>query len=80
MKTNIDNLRINATIEVNRLSETLSETIKILGEDDDLVEQIIADFNAVAQSVGVLNCVYDDNIECFSDLSESLMVEFLEVV
>ena len=78
MKVNIDGLRRNATRSVNDLHRVLEEIINSGNLDYDQEEELINGFNEVARFIGILNCVYDPNIEDdMNDLSD-LETKYLE--
>lgn len=78
----MDGLRRNLTREFTELSEMIesisadikSDNVYHLGERlNDLMQQ----HDRVAESIGILNCIYADNEEGFTDQSEILTVRFL---
>lgn len=80
MKINMNGLRRNLTREFTELSEIIElistdiNDVYHLGERlNDLIEQ----HDKVAQEIGILNCVYDDDEDGFTDQSEILTVRFL---
>lgn len=81
MEANFDGMRRNATANMNELGKFLEE--KILSKDsydisDELKEKLVKAFNDAAQSVDVMNCLYDDTSEDdMNDLSEVLEIKLL---
>jgi len=78
----MDGLRRNLTREFAELTEMIesiskdnrNDNVYRLGERlNDLAEQ----HDQVSQNIGILNCVYDDEMEGFTDQSEILNVRFL---
>jgi len=78
----MDGLRRNLTREFTELSEMIesisadikNDNVYRLGERlNDLIEQ----HDQVAQNIGILNCVYGDDDEGFTDQSQILKVRFL---
>ncbi len=78
----MDGLRRNLTREFAELSEMIesvstdirNDSVYRLGERlNDLMDQ----HDQVAQSIGILNCIYDESEEGFTDQSEILKVRFL---
>lgn len=82
MQANFDGMRRNATNGMNNLHDVLSEVLKLDSYDgicDDLKERLIETYNNAAQSVDVMNCLYDPNVEGdMNDLSDALSVDRLE--
>lgn len=79
MKVSMDGLRRNATRSVNDLHRVLEDIINSGDLDCDQQEELINGFNEVSRSVGILNCVYDPDIEDdMNDLSD-LEIKYLEV-
>lgn len=83
MQANFDGMRRNATANMNELHRVLKEDVLSMDSfdiSDDLKEKIIEAFNNAAQSVDVINCLYDDAEEGdMNDLSDVLIVERLEL-
>ena len=81
MEANFDGMRRNATANMNELGKFLEEEILIMDNyyiDDELKEKLVKAFNAAAQSVDVMNCLYDDTAEDdMNDLSEVLEIKLL---
>lgn len=77
MEVNLDGLRSELTQRFNELSAELDEAIGN-GEiysfrQDGIIEKI----SSLGQLVGILNCVFSDDDDGFSDLSEELTVREL---
>ena len=83
MTASFDGMRKRATANMNELHEVLKDVIELAtweSVSDDLKERIVEAFNDSAQSVDIMNCLYDDNVENdMSDLSEVLHIERLEI-
>lgn len=81
MEANFDGMRRNATANMNELGKFLEEEILIMDNyyiDDELKEKLVKAFNDAAQSVDVMNCLYDDTAEDdMNDLSEVLEIKLL---
>ena len=78
MKVDFDGLRGNATSDLNRLSSLLSEHVIDNSDIDEWdTEEIVNSFNSLAQSVGIFNCIYQEDIG-LNDLSDKLSVNFLD--
>lgn len=84
METSFDGMRRNATNSMNKLWDILKtvmdkETYQEI--DDDLKEEITKAFNNAAQSVDVMNCLYDPNVENdINDLSDVLSINRLDEI
>ena len=74
MKVNLDGLRAQLTQCFNSLADDLDDAISNGDIDSHRSASIIDHTNNLAQIVDVLNCVYDDDSDGFSDLSEKLKV------
>lgn len=76
MKVNIDGLRRNATGSMNNLSDVIESICEEMSsyKFDELKEA----FDNAACGVDMFNCVYDNSIENFTDLSEKLNIRRLE--
>ena len=81
MEANFDGMRRNATANMNELGKFLEEEILIMDNyyiDDELKEKLVKAFNDAAQSVDVMNCLYDDAVvDDMNDLSEVLEIKLL---
>ena len=82
MIASFDGMRYGATRNMNSLYRVLKEVIELRSwdsVDNDLKERIIEAFNSSAQSVDVMNCLYDPNVEDdMNDLSDVLSVDRLD--
>lgn len=83
MKANFDGMRRIATSNMNVLEKFLEEEILIMDNyyiDDEIKEKLVKAFNDAAQSVDVMNCLYDDAVvDDMNDLSEVLEIKLLEL-
>lgn len=83
MEANFDGMRRNATANMNELGKFLEEEILIMDNyyiDDEIKEKLVKAFNDAAQSVDVMNCLYDDAVvDDMNDLSEVLEIKLLEL-
>ena len=83
MGANFDGMRRNATANMNKLGKFLEEEILIMDNydiDDEIKEKLVKAFNDAAQSVDVMNCLYDDAVvDDMNDLSEVLEIKLLEL-
>ncbi len=83
MQVNFDGMRRNATANMNELGRVLKEQILIMNNyyiDDELKQKIIEAFNTAAESVDVMNCLYDPNAQDdMNDLSDTLCIDLLEL-
>lgn len=83
MEANFDGMRRIATSNMNVLGKFLEEEILIMDNyyiDDEIKEKLVKAFNDAAQSVDVMNCLYDDAVEGdMNDLSEVLEIKLLEL-
>ena len=83
MEANFDGMRRIATSNMNELGKFLEEEILIMDNyyiDDELKEKLVKAFNDAAQSVDVMNCLYDDAVvDDMNDLSEVLEIKLLEL-
>lgn len=77
MKVSVDGLRKNMTRDINQLFRVLEGVIDMGLPYDDRKELVKA-FNQVAQDIGCFNCVYSEETEDFSDLGNSLTVNFFQ--
>lgn len=74
MKANFDGMRRNATSNMNKLYLVLKEVLSDI-DNDCLENEIIEAFNDSAESVDVMNCLYDPNVEDdMNDLSDILSI------
>lgn len=84
MQASFDGMRRGATNGMNSLHGVLSEVLKLDSYDgirDDLKERLIEAYNNAAQSVDVMNCLYDPNVEGdMNDLSDVLSVDRLDEI
>lgn len=80
MEANFDGMRRNATANMNELHTVLKELIDCGWVRDEFIEvKIIEAFNDAAQSVDVMNCLYDPNVEDdMNDLSDVLSIDRLD--
>lgn len=82
MEANFDGMRRDATANMNTLGKVIEEEILSMDEYDmplELKEKLIEAFNNAAQSVDVMNCLYDPNVEeDMNDLSEVLSIDRLK--
>lgn len=80
MKANFDGMRRNATESMNYLHTVLKKVIECgWVEDWYLEEKIIEAYNDAAQSVDVMNCLYDPKVEDdMTDLSDVLSIDRLD--
>ncbi len=83
MKINMDGLRRNLTREFAELSEMIESISNDIRNDEvyrlgDRLNDLAEQHDQVAQNIGILNCVYDDDKEGFTDQSEILKVRFLK--
>ena len=76
MNVNINGLRRNATGSMNKLADVIEEICRQLSEKD--TDELVEAFDDAATSVDIFNCVFDNNIENFSDLSDKLEIRKLE--
>ncbi|MCK5602948.1 hypothetical protein KAR91_13785 [Candidatus Pacearchaeota archaeon] len=76
MNVNIDGLRRNATGDMNNLADVIESICRQLSDSEK--EELIEAFDNAATSVDIFNCVYDDSIENFNDLSDKLEIRRLE--
>jgi len=76
MKLSMDGLRRNSTHDFNEFSNFLKSILDDIACDVD-TDQLIELHDQVAQNLGTLNCVFDEENELFNDLSEKLEVNFL---
>lgn len=83
MEANFDGMRRIATSNMNELGKFLEEEILIMDNydiDDTIKEKLVKAFNDAAQSVDVMNCLYDDAVvDDMNDLSEVLEIKLLEL-
>lgn len=83
MEANFDGMRRIATSNMNELEKFLEEEILIMDNydiDDEIKEKLVKAFNDAAQSVDVMNCLYDDAVvDDMNDLSEVLEIKLLEL-
>ena len=83
MEANFDGMRRIATSNMNELGKFLEEEILIMDNydiDDEIKEKLVKAFNDAAQSVDVMNCLYDDAVvDYMNDLSEVLEIKLLEL-
>ena len=83
MEANFDGMRRIATSNMNELGKFLEEEILIMDNydiDDAIKEKLVKAFNDAAQSVDVMNCLYDDAVvDDMNDLSEVLEIKLLEL-
>ena len=83
MEANFAGMRRNATANMNELGKFLEEEILIMDNyyiDDEIKEKLVKAFNDAAQSVDVMNCLYDDAVvDDMNDLSEVLEIKLLEL-
>lgn len=83
MEANFDGMRRIATSNMNKLGKFLEEEILIMDNyyiDDEIKEKLVKAFNDAAQSVDVMNCLYDDAVvDDMNDLSEVLEIKLLEL-
>ena len=83
MQVNFDGMRRNATSNMNTLGKVIEEEILSMDEYDmplELKQKIIEAFNTAAESVDVMNCLYDPNSQDdMHDLSETIAIELLEL-
>lgn len=83
MEANFDGMRRIATANMNVLGKFLEEEILIMDNyyiDDEIKEKLVKAFNDAAQSVDVMNCLYDDAVvDDMNDLSEVLEIKLLEL-
>lgn len=83
MEANFDGMRRIATSNMNELGKFLEEKILIMDNydiDDEIKEKLVKAFNDAAQSVDVMNCLYDDAVvDDMNDLSEVLEIKLLEL-
>lgn len=83
MEANFDGMRRIATSNMNELGKFLEEEILIMDNyyiDDEIKEKLVKAFNDAAQSVDVMNCLYDDAVvDDMNDLSEVLEIKLLEL-
>lgn len=83
MEANFDGMRRIATSNMNELGKFLEEKILIMDNydiDDAIKEKLVKAFNDAAQSVDVMNCLYDDAVvDDMNDLSEVLEIKLLEL-
>jgi len=79
MKISMDGLRKDLTGNLKRLRSVIESINDDYCDsiDTDTLEGLMFEFDTVAQSSNILNCVYDDESENFSDLSD-LYVDYLE--
>ena len=84
MEANFDGMRRIATANMNVLGKFLEEEILIMDNyyiDDEIKEKLVKVFNDAAQSVDVMNCLYDDAVvDDMNDLSEVLEITPLKLV
>lgn len=82
MRVNFDGMRRNATANMNTLGKVIEEEILSMDEYDmplELKEKLIEAFNNAAQSVDVMNCLYDPSQEeDMNDLSDILSIDRLK--
>lgn len=82
MRASFDGMRRSATANMNELCDVLKEVIELPSWDsvsEDLKERIIEAFNNSAQSVDIMNCLYDPNVEDdMNNLSDILSVDRLD--
>ncbi len=76
MDVSIDGLRRSATGSMNNLADVIESICSQLSDSE--TEELIEAFDSAATSVDVFNCVYDNSIENFSDLSDKLEIRRLE--
>ena len=70
MKASFNGMRKNATANMNKLHSVLKEVLSDM-DNDSLENEIIEAFNNSAQSVDVMNCLYDPNVkDDMDDLSD----------
>ena len=74
MNINLDGFRQQLVKDMNALGESLT---RAANEGVEIDEDELEDFNIVAQSINILCCIYDNETENFSDLSEKIKVYFL---
>ena len=81
MEANFDGMRRDATANMNTLGNVIEEEILSMDEYDmplELKEKLIEAFNNAAQSVDVMNCLYDPSVENdMNDLSGLLSINRL---
>ena len=63
MKANFDRMRMSATRAMNRLFNVLEDVLENEDISEDNKAQIIEKFNFAAQTVDIMNCLYDDSVE-----------------
>jgi len=77
MKASFNGMRKNATANMNKLHSVLKEVLSDM-DNDSLENEIIEAFNNSAQSVDVMNCLYDPNVkDDMDDLSDFISVNRL---
>lgn len=78
MKVNMDGFRKQATNNINDLASFILDNQEALKDAVD-IDELLENFDAVASSIGINNCIFDKTIENYSDLSNVLNVIRLEV-
>lgn len=82
MRASFDGMRRSATANMNELCNVLKEVIELPSWDsisEDLKQRIIESFNNSAQSVDIMNCLYDPNCDDdMNDLSDVLSIQRLD--
>ncbi len=69
-------MRRSATGSMNKLADVIESIRSQLSKND--AEELIEAFDDAATSVDIFNCVYDNSIENFSDLSDELEIRKLD--
>lgn len=75
MNVNIDGLRKSATGHMNNLANIIESICSQLPKEDS--EDLMEAFDNAATDVDIFNCVYNKEIENFSDLSDKIEIRRL---
>ena len=77
MKASFDGMRTSATRAMNRLFDVIEDVLENEDISEDNKAQIIEKFNFAAQTVDIMNCLYDDSVEDdMNDLSHLSIERF----
>lgn len=77
MNINMNSCRLQTTNSLNHLGEILKDLVNYLPEKHQ-IDDLIESFDQVASFIGILNCIYDQEDETFSDMSDKEIVRLTE--